>query len=141
MKRHLAPLRVAFYLCVALCIAFTGALNAEGQEDAGVVTTHVLQVPMYHSCPVFIKNFREPPLSPVKKVSINEPGIAEVKIITPYELVVDARHTGSTMFIVWYEDNEVDFFEVRVTSPRPVFNPRMQIIRGLNVYHYGNGVW
>lgn len=91
----------------------------------------ILYIPCFHSRPLFIKNMQPGPVSPVKRISVNEPGIAEVKIITPYELVIDARHPGSTMCIVWYENNKVDFFEIRVTLPRPVPQYKVEVIKGL----------
>ena len=91
----------------------------------------IFYIPCYHSRPFFIKNLQPGQVSPVKRISVNEPRIADVKIISPYELVIDARHPGSTMFIVWYENKKTDFFEIRVTTPRPLSQYKVEVIKGL----------
>ena len=125
MKRYYKMLSILFFLGAFLLIcSWPGEVFAR-------FPTQKLYIPCFHSRPLFIKNYRPEPVSPVKKVSVNEPGIAEVKIITPYELVIDARHPGSTMCIIWYEDNKVDFFEIRVTLPRPVPRYEVEVIKGI----------
>lgn len=125
------------FLSMVFSIFISSVWAGEGfaQTDAMNFPAKILYIPCYHSRPLFLKKFLPPPVSPVKKVSVNAPSsgppIAEVKVITPYELVIDAKRYGSTMLIVWYEDNSVDFFEIRVTRPRPVFKTRMEIIRGV----------
>jgi hypothetical protein len=107
------------------------AKEVVAKSKAEKFPSQVLTIPCFHSRPLFIKNFRPKPITPVKKISVNEPGIAEVKIITPYELVIDARYPGSTMCIIWYEDNAVDFFEIRVTLPRPLPQYKVEVIKGV----------
>ncbi|MCD6486489.1 MAG: pilus assembly protein N-terminal domain-containing protein [Syntrophobacterales bacterium] len=125
MKQDNKMAVVLFFMGVFLLICFSAG------EVFARFPTQKLYIPCYHSRPLFIKNYRPEPVSPVKKVSVNEPGIAEVKIITPYELVIDARHPGSTMCIIWYENNETDFFEIRVTLPRPVPRYEVKVIKGI----------
>lgn len=115
------------FLLILLC---SGTVSA--RVDAENFPAKIVYVPCFHSRPFFIKNLRPESASPIKKVSINEPGIAEVKIITPYEFVIDGRHPGSTMCIIWYEDNSVDFFEVRVTGTRPYLRYEVEVIKGIN---------
>lgn len=98
--------------------------------NPGAFPTKKIYVPCYHSRPFFIKNLRPDSASPIKKLSINEPEIAEAKIITPYQLVIDGRHPGSTMCIIWYEDGTLDFLEIRVTNPKPGFAWDVEVIKG-----------
>lgn len=130
MKRYNKMLSVLISMCALLLISLWAG-NVFAQIDAEKFPSKILYVPCFHSRPLFIKNYRPEPVSPVKRVSVNEPGIVEVKIITPYELVIDARHPGSTMCIIWYEDNKVDFFEIRVTLPRPVPRYEVEVIKGI----------
>lgn len=129
MKQYRNMSWAFIFLCAAFISLSAGEARAE--VDAESFPSEILYIPCYHSRPVFIKDFRPEQVSPVKKVSINEPNIAEVKVITPYELVVDARHPGSTMFIVWYEDNSVDFFEVRVTAAKVYTEYQVEVIKGV----------
>ena len=122
------------YHKIAVILFFMGAFFLICPPEAEVFArfpAQIFYIPCYHSRPFFIKNLQSGQVSPVKRISVNEPGIAEVKIITPYELVIDARHPGSTMFIVWYENNKTDFFEVRVTTPRPSSKYKLEVIKGL----------
>ena len=130
MKQYHRTLSLRILIC-ALLFLFFQPVNLSAQLDAEKFPSKILYIPCFHSRPLFMKNYRPEPVKPVKKVSVNEPGIAEVKIITPYELVIDARRPGSTMCIIWYEDNLVDFFEIRVTSPRPVRRYEVEVIKGL----------
>lgn len=125
MKRYHKALSILFFPGAFFLICFWAG------EALARFPAEILYIPCYHSRPLFIKNFRPEPVKPVKKVSVNEPGIAEVKIITPYELVIDARRPGSTMCIIWYEDNETDFFEIRVTLPRPSAGYKVEVIKGV----------
>jgi len=100
------------------------------ENDSVNFLSNIIYVPVFHSRPLFIKDFHSGPVAPVKKISVNEPKIADVKIITPYELVIDGRYPLSTMLIVWYEDNSVDFFEIRVTLPRAYRDFQVEVIRG-----------
>ena len=101
------------------------------RSNAENFPTQKIYIPMFHSRPFFVKK-SGPEASPIKKISVNEPGIAEVKIITPYELIIDGRYIGSTMCIIWYEDNSVDFLELRVTGPRPYPRYEVEVIKGIH---------
>ena len=130
MKRYNKMLSGLISMCALLFISLWAG-NVFAQIDAEKFPSKILYVPCFHSRPLFIKNLQPEVVSPVKRISVNEPGIAEVKVITPYELVIDARHPGSTMCIIWYEDNKVDFFEIRVTLPRPVPRYEVEVIKGI----------
>ena len=129
-----------FLSCSILVISlWTGDVRAE--DDPEAFPANIIHIPMFHSRPLFLRNFRPESVKPVKKVSINEPRIAEVKVITPYELIIDARYFGSTTMIIWYEDNSVDFFEIRVSPPRPRLTSKMTIIKGTKIFNIPKLEW
>lgn len=99
---------------------------------AGDFPAKIIYVPRFHSRPYLVRQVRPEAASPIKKISINEPGIAEVKVIDPFELVIDGRYPGSTMCLVWYEDGSMDYLEIRVTLPKPNYVYDVEVIKGLD---------
>ncbi len=128
MKHH--RLSMGYLLLAGILVLFTISATAwAGQSRSLAATT--IYVPEKHSRPYFIKMLRPQRPSPVKIISINDTEIAEVKVISPYEMVIDGRKMGSTMCIVWYEDGTKDFLEIRVVQPDwPSLE--VDVIRGLN---------
>jgi pilus assembly protein CpaC len=53
---------------------------------------------------------------PNKRVSISNPDIAELNIISPTELLINGKKVGNTTLIVWNTQGKVTFFDVIVTG-------------------------
>ncbi len=51
---------------------------------------------------------------PVKRVSVTEPEIADVKVITPFDVALEGRQAGSTTCVVWYQTGETEVFQIKV---------------------------
>ena len=51
---------------------------------------------------------------PIKKVSVADPDIADIKVIAPSCLVIEGRRVGGTTCLVWYEDEGGEIFDVKV---------------------------
>ncbi len=130
MKHH--RLSMGYLLLAGILVFFTINETAwAGQNQSGMLASTTIYVPEKHSRPYFIKRLRPHRPSPVKIISINDTQIAEVKVISPYEMVIDGLKMGSTMCIVWYEDGTKDFLEIRVVQPDwPSLE--VEVIRGLN---------
>ncbi|MFW6456708.1 MAG: type II and III secretion system protein family protein [Planctomycetota bacterium] len=69
------------------------ALTAEGEQQ-------VLHLSLSHSMNV------EPPWA-VKRVSIANPDIADVKVLSPHQVLVMGKQVGSTDLIMWSENEKV----------------------------------
>ena len=52
---------------------------------------------------------------PVKRVSVTQPAVADVKILTPRQMLVQGKANGSTDLIIWSEDEQVLRYRVDVT--------------------------
>lgn len=53
---------------------------------------------------------------PSKRVSISNPLIAELNLISPTELLINGKKVGNTTLIVWNEQGKTTFFDVMVTG-------------------------
>ena len=71
---------------------------------------------------------------PIKRVSVNEPIIANVKIISPFELMIDGKAPYSTVVTIWFEDESYGALNVRV------FNPEMPPYGGIKGVEVLKGV-
>ena len=72
MKRFLTAAYVVV-LAGACLFLWGGGNGVLAQHDALDFPAKILYVPMFHSRPLFLKNFRPELVSPVKKISINDP--------------------------------------------------------------------
>jgi len=52
---------------------------------------------------------------PVKRVSVTQPAVADVKVLTPRQMLVQGKANGSTDLIIWSEDEQVLRYRVDVT--------------------------
>ena len=53
---------------------------------------------------------------PSKRVSISNPNIAELNLISPTELLINGKKVGNTTLIVWDKQGKTTFFDVMVTG-------------------------
>lgn len=53
---------------------------------------------------------------PAKRVSISNPDIAEVNVISPNEVLINGKKVGTTTLIVWEDQGEYKFFDVNVSG-------------------------
>ncbi len=53
---------------------------------------------------------------PSKRVSISNPKIAELNLVTPTEVLINGKKIGSTSLIVWDAKGNISFFDVIVTG-------------------------
>ena len=53
---------------------------------------------------------------PSKRVSISNPDIAELNLISPTELLINGKKVGNTSLIVWDAQGKTTFFDVMVTG-------------------------
>ena len=51
---------------------------------------------------------------PVKRVSVAEPTIADVKVISPFDLLIEGRGQGITTCVVWYKTEGGEIYRVKV---------------------------
>jgi pilus assembly protein CpaC len=51
---------------------------------------------------------------PVKRVSVTQPAVADVKVLTPRQVLVQGKASGSTDLILWSEDEQVLRYRVDV---------------------------
>ena len=53
---------------------------------------------------------------PNKRVSISNPDVAELNVISPTELLINGKKVGNTTLIVWNKEGKATFFDVIVTG-------------------------
>jgi pilus assembly protein CpaC len=53
---------------------------------------------------------------PSKRVSISNPDIAELNLVSPTELLINGKKVGNTTLIVWDTQGKTTFFDVMVTG-------------------------
>ena len=70
-----------------------------------------------------ILNLKEPS----KRVSIANPSVAEVIVISPSEIVINGKQPGVTSFIVWNIEGKTTFFDIIVYQESPVEFQRKKI--------------
>ncbi|OGF98094.1 MAG: hypothetical protein A2Z06_01750 [Candidatus Glassbacteria bacterium RBG_16_58_8] len=55
---------------------------------------------------------------PLEKVSIPQPEIADVIVISPWQILINGKALGETSLILWGRDNSVDILNLKVHSNR-----------------------
>jgi pilus assembly protein CpaC len=56
---------------------------------------------------------------PLQRFSVGDPGIAEVTIVSPTEVVINGRGLGSTTLLIWDNSSDVKVYSVEVTADAP----------------------
>ncbi|MGH7753263.1 MAG: pilus assembly protein N-terminal domain-containing protein, partial [Gemmatimonadales bacterium] len=56
---------------------------------------------------------------PLQRFSVGDPNIAEVTIVSPTEVVINARSLGSTTLLIWDNAADVKVYSVEVTADAP----------------------
>jgi pilus assembly protein CpaC len=56
---------------------------------------------------------------PLQRFSVGDPGIAEVTIVSPTEVVINGRTLGSTTLLIWDNSSDVKVYSVEVTADAP----------------------
>jgi pilus assembly protein CpaC len=56
---------------------------------------------------------------PLQRFSVGDPGIAEVTIVSPTEVVINGRALGSTTLLIWDNSSDVKVYSVEVTADAP----------------------
>jgi pilus assembly protein CpaC len=56
---------------------------------------------------------------PLQRFSVGDPGIAEVTIVSPTEVVINGRSLGSTTLLIWDNSSDVKVYSVEVTADAP----------------------
>lgn len=58
---------------------------------------------------------------PIKRVSIAEPAMADVILVSPQEMLLNGKASGNTTLVVWGEQGDPVFFEVQVKNDTAAF--------------------
>ena len=98
-----------------LALVAAAPLHAQGTLAAGAVTR--VDLPTGRSFPITTA-------APVTRVSIANPEVADVIVISERELVINAKASGESDALVWLANGQRQHFRVLVHSPAD----RMQII-------------
>ncbi len=98
---------IAAALLVATLVTTLAAAPAHAQQ-AGPVTA--VDLPIGRSLPIRT-------LSPVTKVSIANPAVADVIVITEQEIVINSLASGETDAIVWLQNGERTQYRISVHAP------------------------
>jgi pilus assembly protein CpaC len=53
---------------------------------------------------------------PSKRVSVSDPGIAEINLISPTQILINGKKVGATTLIIWDMQGNTKFFDVRITG-------------------------
>lgn len=51
-----------------------------------------------------------------KKISISDPAVADISLISPTEVMVSGKAAGATTLVIWDADGVANFFDIRVMS-------------------------
>jgi Flp pilus assembly secretin CpaC len=89
-------------------LAFTAP--AFGQAVTVGETVHPLDMAVGRSIPMSTRG-------PIERVSVADPSVADVVIITERELVVNALKSGTTDLLIWQTDGPKSHYRVLVHSP------------------------
>jgi pilus assembly protein CpaC len=93
---------VLFFISAIIIIVF--AISAHAEQEGIPIT-----VPVNKGTVLNIKE-------PSKRVSISNPEIAELNLISPTEVLINGKKIGNTTLIVWDEQGRKSFFDIRVTD-------------------------
>ena len=119
------PARIAAIMLAACMTLALGVTHAHAKTGPRFIRD--VDIKMFHS-------FYYQSDMPIKRVSVAEPDIAVVKIISPYDLMVDGKLPASTMVTVWFEDGTYGALNVRVDwyeTPPYWGYKRVQVIKGV----------
>jgi pilus assembly protein CpaC len=89
-------------------LAFTAP--AYGQAVTVGETVHPLDMAVGRSIPMSTRG-------PIERISVADPSVADVVIITERELVVNALKSGTTDLLIWQTDGPKSHYRVLVHSP------------------------
>jgi len=107
---------LVFLICIQPCVA------SQCNDFAGTGCRIMVEVD---------KSFVKLTDKKVTSISISNPEIADVKLITPRQVLIIAQRTGSTNLILWYGDGEesrADVYEINVyLSDNKVAHIRSQL--------------
>lgn len=92
---------------ISAALAVSAAAVCEAQAQADIITP--IDISVGHSLPISLAGA-------VTKVSIANPDVADVVVVSPGELVINARAPGETDAIVWREYGSRQHYRVVVTS-------------------------
>jgi pilus assembly protein CpaC len=67
--------------------------------------------------------------SPIQRVAIGSPEIAEASVITPTQIMVNGKAAGETSLIVWQEHGDQMLFDVNVQTSHMPATERLDAIR------------
>ena len=101
-----------------LCAAVTGAALTATVVSAGEPARLYVTIDKAE-----VVNF---PLAPFNKVAVTNPNIADVHVLTPTQLLLNGRVTGTTSLLVFYP-GRVEYFDV-VVHPGPMGNSRARLV-------------
>lgn len=115
-RGQLAPrLHLALWLTTALLVGMGPWMPAaEGDEIRLYVTVDKAELITL-------------PGEPVTTVSVTNPKIADVQIITPNQILVNGKALGVTSLVVFYPRNRAQFFDL-VVNPAPVVSPSAPVV-------------
>ena len=89
---------------ISLILIFGIAFSANADQDSIPIT-----VSLNKGTVLSIKE-------PSKRVSISNPEIAELNVISPTEVLINGKKIGSTTLIIWDAQGKKSFFDIRVTD-------------------------
>ena len=64
--------------------------------------------------------------TPITKVAVTNPGIADVYVVNPTQILLSGRQIGATSLLVFYRD-QTESYEVMV-HPAPIVNSRARLV-------------
>ncbi len=100
--------RQGLFIILCLCLLGTTALAVRGAAQAAGPAVHRETVKLNHSRLIKLPQ-------PVGRVSVGRPEVADVVVITPQQLYLNARQVGSTNVSLWdRSDRLLTVFEVQV---------------------------
>jgi Pilus formation protein N terminal region len=105
-RRHQSSRRVLGLFVLVVAALGAAAPAVEGEEIRLYVTVDKAQLIALAG-------------EPVTGVSVTNPKIADVQVITPHQLLINGKATGTTSLVALYAKNRVQFFDL-VVHPAPV---------------------
>lgn len=66
------------------------------------------------------------PATPITKIALTNPNIADIYVINPSQVLLSGRHAGTTSLTVFYQ-GRIENFDV-VVHPGPVGNARARLV-------------
>jgi pilus assembly protein CpaC len=68
-----------------------------------------------------------------KKVSLGNPDVANVTLVSPTEIIVNGKKPGTTSLIVWDAEGKTTFFDVYVTEYKAALKDQPQVVLEVKV--------